>query len=383
MSKVSKTNPKTGPKSTKTVVAPVSKSLSPVRLTETDKKADLETYIANPHTGKMVKRNTPQGKKLVEAEKTGEEIARTMTETERLILVVQTLRDFCETNELDLDDTMIKAALKSIEAELPRGFPVCWGGKHKEGRSPDHPKGPINAYIYYLKTIRGDIKREFPELSSKELMKIMAQQWKETDEEYLKEYYDMAAADKVRYESEMAIFEKEHPDQARNSTKSINSPGKPTKATAYGMFCDANRQLAKDVNPELEAKEITKILAENWDELKKDDSKEAEKYQKAAEQANTDFEERTKEYHTSPGSPKKLSKAEQAKADDPEHYELNMKTGRYVRKEEPKKVKEMSPKKKVVKAVRPAKKEAIKKIEKIVADEVVTDEEGDDELCIE
>ena len=39
-----------------------------------------------------------------------------------------------------------------------------------------------------------------------------------------------------------------------------------------------------------------------------------------------------KEYESSPG-PKKLSKVEQAKADDPEHYELNKETGRYGLKE--------------------------------------------------
>lgn len=57
----------------------------------------------NPNTNKYVKRDTPLGKKLVKAEETGEEVPKTMTETERLILVVQTLQD-----QLEIEDSAIK-----------------------------------------------------------------------------------------------------------------------------------------------------------------------------------------------------------------------------------------------------------------------------------
>jgi hypothetical protein len=373
---------KTGPKSTKAVAAkPVSsaKSMSPPRMTEQEKKADTENYILNPNTGKMVKRDTPNGKKLVEAEKTGAEIPKMMTDTQRLILVVQTLRDI-----VDLDDAVIKAALKTVEEELPRSFPSIWGGKQKEARHADHPKGPSNAYIYYTKAIRPSTKDANPELSSKELITLMAKMWKETAEDDRAEYEAQALIDKERYETEMAVFEAAHPELARSSTKSVTSPGKPTKATAYGMFCDANRQMVKDENPELEGKAVTKILAEKWAELKKDHAKEADKYQVEADQANADFEERTKQFYSSPGSSPKLSKAEQAKADDPEHYELNTETGRYKLKDGwnrnpdgsfvKKEAKAASPKK-TKKVQRPAAKAAMAKIEKIVSEEEASDDE--------
>jgi len=378
--KTTKTGAKTGPKFSKSAKPVSAKPMLPPRMTEEEKKADTENYILNPNTDKMVKRDTPQGKKLVEAEKTGAEIPKTMTDTQRLILVVQTIRDI-----VDLEDAVIKAALKTIEDELPRSFPAYWGGKQKEARHADHPKGPSNAYIYYTKEIRPSTKDAHPDLSPKELIALMAKMWKETADEDRAEYETQAANDKLRYETEMAVFEAAHPELARSSTKS-SSPGKPTKATAYGMFCEANRQMVKDENPELEANKVTKILAENWALIKKDHSKEAEKYQDLADELNADFEERTKEFYSSPGSPVKLSKVEQAKADDPEHYELNMKTNRYVLKEGWKKnpdgsftkvVKKeagaspkTSVKKPVKKVERPAAKVAKGKIEKIVNDEI-------------
>lgn len=330
VAKVSKTSTKAVPakavsKVTKAETTPVkSAKSSAVRLSEEDKKTDNINYILNPNTDKYVKRDTPLGKKLVKAEENGEEVPKTVTETERLILVVQTLVD-----QLGLEDSAIKASLKPIGVYLPRGFPVAWGGKQKTARSPDHPKQPSNAYIFFTKAVRQSVVEANPGLSNTEIVSLMAKMWKETAEEDRTEYNDLAAEDKERYETEMKVFEADHPDQARAKS----SPGKPTKATAYHKYCEENREAVKLENKDLDGKAVTKLLAEQWAVVDED---ERIKYQTLADEANEGFEERVTEYHEG-NSPKKLSEAEQAKANDPEHYELNSKTGRYVRKEEPKK----------------------------------------------
>ena len=321
--KKSETESKSEPES-KVVKSPAKSPA--VRLSEEDKKADTANYIYNPNTEKYVKRDTPLGKKLVKAEETGEEIPKTMTETERLILIVQTLQ-----NQLELEDSAIKVALKSVDKELPRGFPVAWGGKQKSARSPDHPKQPSNAYIFFTKAVRPSVVDANSGLSNTEVVSLMAKMWKDTPEEDRTEYNQLAAEDKERYEAEMEVFEREHPDQARAKS----SPGRPTKATAYHKYCETNRESLKEEHPDLDGKAITKLLAEKWKDIQKD-ADEVAKFQALADEANEGFEERVTEYHET-DSPKKLSEAEQKKADDPEHYELNKKTGRYVRKEEPKK----------------------------------------------
>jgi hypothetical protein len=347
--------PKTA-KTTKTTKA--TKSASPkaptkaptIRLSEEDKKTDTVNYIFNPNTNKYVKRGTPLGKKLVKAEQTGEEIPKTMTETERLILVIQTLVD-----QLGLEDSAIKISLKPISGELPRGFPVEWGGKQKTARSPDHPKQPSNAYIFYTKAVRQSVVDANPDLSNTDIVSMMAKMWKLTSEEDRTEYNQLAEEDKIRYEEEMKIFEAEHPDQARAKS----SPGKPTKATAYHKYCEVNRDALKEENPDLDGKSITKLLAEQWEEVKKDEDEHA-KYQALADEANEGFEERVTEYHEDNNHHKKLSDSEQAKANDPEHYELNPKTGRYISKEEPKKETTPHTSPKVVEKAKPATKPAAK-----------------------
>jgi hypothetical protein len=354
---VVKAAPKAAPKiSAKSVVN------SPAHMSEDEKKINPEIYILNPNTEKYVKRDTPLGKKLAKAEKTGEEVPKTMTDTERLILVVQTLRD-----SLNLEDDAIKNALKTIEAELPRSFPAFWGGKHKEDRHPEHPKNPCNSYILFTSAVRESTKNANPGMKSKELMALMSDMWKETSKEDRAEYEAEAAVDKKRYEREMVVFETKYPNEARASTKSATSPGKPTKATAYYCFCNEFRDLYKAQNPEMKGTEVTKLLAEKWDIIKKDKTHQ-EHYQAMADQANEGFEDRVSEYHSSPGSPVKLSKAEQIKANDPENFELNVETGRYVRKEKPK-----SPKSPKTKAA--AKPKAI--VKKAVAKVVVEEEDED------
>ena len=56
----------------------------------------------------------------------------------------------------------------------------------------------------------------------------------------------------------------------------------------------------KDEHPGWDGRAVTKYLAEKWEELKKDHSAEADKFQVEADEANKDFEVRTKEFFSSP-----------------------------------------------------------------------------------
>ena len=338
--------PKTTPKATK------NPKISEIKLSETDKSADTENYIKNPNSGKYVKRTTVLGKKLSKAEKEGTTVD-IMTDHQRLIFILKHLQ-----NEFEINDEDLKKSLTKIKDSLPRSFPAAWGGKHKEARHPEHPKGPSNAYIHYTTAVRKDIMKANPNITNTEAMSMMSEMWKALDENDKAEYEKMAKDDKVRYDREMTEFEKNHPDQARKSKKSTASP-KPTKASAYTMFCKQNRETFKSKNPEADGKEISKLLAEEWAKIKEDPTR-LEEYKNMADEANEKYEELMSEYEQSTpksDSSKKLSKAEQAKKDDPENYELNEKTGRYVKKQK------SSPKpKEGAKSTKPRRARATKKV---------------------
>lgn len=352
-----------------------------VRLSEEDKAADPENFIYNPESKKHVKRDSAMGKKLMQAEKNGKQV---VTETGRLILFIQTLQD-----QLGLEDSVIKAALTSdeaVKAEMPRAFPAAWGGKQKTARSPEHPKHPTNSFLFFNKAVRESVVEANPGIKGSEILSIISKMWKETAEEDKAEYIAAAAADRLRYEAEMEKYEKEHPEEARKS-----SPGndRPKKTTAYTLFQPDCRKTLESEYPDLNGKEITKKIAEMWNELKKEDPKKVAEYQAAADKANEDFEERLKEYMSTPGSSPKLSKAEQAKADDPEHYQLNTETGRHFLREGWRKnpdgtftkigKKESSPKTEKTKPA-PKKAIAIKPAEKKVTKPKVEEEEVEVEI---
>ncbi len=284
-----------------------------VKMTEEMKKSD-ENYILNPNTNKSVLKTSSIGKKLV----SGEEIKKMMTETERLVLVIQTCKDYFK-----LKDSELKKALSSVIDDLPRSFPNVWGGKQKIARHKDHPKQPSNSYIFYTKEAREKVNSENPEAKNTEIVSILAKQWKELKNK--DKYVEMANEDKIRYTKDMEKFEKNHPEFTRSKTSKKNS--KPTKETAYRLFCEKNREQLKKKFPESTGKEITQKLASEWKKEKEDS---VLNFQKKAEEMNKDFEERMTEYLKT-ASPK-LSKSEQAKAEDTEHFELNTKTGRYVNK---------------------------------------------------
>ena len=157
----------------------------------------------------------------------------------------------------------------------------------------------------------------------------MSDMWNELEAEDKVEYEEMAKQKRVEYQEKMYAYEQENPDKARKSTKDANSPKRPTKETGYRLFCEQNREMVAEENPDMTPAEVGKLLAEKWAELKKDHPDEEAKFEAEAEEANADFAERLAAFIEEHGDFLKLSEAEQKKADDPEHYEMNPDTGRY------------------------------------------------------
>jgi proteasome lid subunit RPN8/RPN11 len=350
-----------------------------LRLTEEEKAGAPDTYILNTNTSKHVLRNSVIGKKMVKAQLEGVAAEKPPTDTERLLLVIKALQDHL--GEDACSDADIKAAMEPIVSLLPRGFPNTWGGRTRM-RNKDHPRAPCNAYIYFMKANRASIVLANPGLVNHDYVKLIGVLWNETASEDRVEYEKLAAADKIRYETEMVVFEAEYPEEARQKTP----PGseKPTKETAYRLYCDEHREATKAENSEMDGKQIIRLLAEQWDALKKSDKAKADEYQLKADEFNADFEERVSVYHSSPNSsPPKLSKAEQAKANDPVNYELNTKTGRYVRKEVPKKESPKAKGKAASTVKKPAKKVPEKKVEKKVDEKKADVDKTDEEVEVE
>ena len=168
-----------------------------------------------------------------------------------------------------------------------------------KGRGEDNGiKKPLSAYLHFCASKRPEVAQEGMTLG--EVSKELARLWAETaegDGDERKKYQDMAAADKERYEEELAELgsskatAKAKPASRRKTTtkrtskttKDKTRSKTPRAPSAYMMFCSDNRQnVSKEDGSKPTFGETTKLLAAMWKEI--DDNTRSEYQQRAAEE---------------------------------------------------------------------------------------------------
>ncbi len=77
----------------------------------------------------------------------------------------------------------------------------------KEKKDKNAPKRAISAFFFYQKERREPLKKEKPNLSNKELISTMSNEWNNMSEADKKKYVELAEEDKKRYEKEKAAYD--------------------------------------------------------------------------------------------------------------------------------------------------------------------------------
>ena len=75
--------------------------------------------------------------------------------------------------------------------------------KKNSRRDPNKPKRAMTAYLHFCDAHRGSVKAENSDKDSKEILKILADMWKETDEDARMPFRKQADADRERYDQEL------------------------------------------------------------------------------------------------------------------------------------------------------------------------------------
>ena len=141
--------------------------------------------------------------------------------------------------------------------------------KKKEKKEKKNSSGLVknknkSAYIFFCLEERSEITKRNPDLSSKEITKLLAKNWselKENDEERLKELQEKALKDKERYTKEKSDSESDNENDGGEKKKK-------KKMTAYMLFCKEERSVIKEEFPEYTSKDIIVELGRRWTELK-------------------------------------------------------------------------------------------------------------------
>jgi len=95
---------------------------------------------------------------------------------------------------------------QEMENYVPMEDPTA-GGRKKQKKDPNAPKRNMSAYFLYSVHIRPTVKEENPEASFGDIARIISAQFKELTEEEKSVWVEKAAADKERYQREMADYQ--------------------------------------------------------------------------------------------------------------------------------------------------------------------------------
>ena len=77
-------------------------------------------------------------------------------------------------------------------------------------RPKDAPKKPITSYFYYTNERREILKKENPNLTTREIARLIGAEWRRMNDKERKPYIDKAEADKKRYMKEFREYTLNH-----------------------------------------------------------------------------------------------------------------------------------------------------------------------------
>lgn len=167
--------------------------------------------------------------------------------------------------------------------------------KPKAGNaSIDRPTRNRTAYMMFVKDIRTKTQNENPEMSFIEITKEVANRWQALSAREKKPFEDRAAKDKTRYETEVTAFRESYPDEPLTikKKKRVAKVKGPKKArSAYVFYTIEQRPTLKESNPELDFGELTKRVADGWNNLSDADKV---RFEKMATEDRVRFEEENK-----------------------------------------------------------------------------------------
>lgn len=103
--------------------------------------------------------------------------------------------------------------------------------KRRKRKDPGRPKNPMTAYMYFSKTVRPKVKRNFPAATFGELGKLIGDRWRQIAVEGRIPFERLARKDKDRYLKQKARYLAQQVDGAK-------SPGAAAAASAGAAELD-------------------------------------------------------------------------------------------------------------------------------------------------
>jgi len=101
--------------------------------------------------------------------------------------------------------------------------------RERKLKDPNAPKGPASAYILFQNDIRAAYKKEHPEMTNKELLRLIGDQWKALEEGKKDFYRDQHSKAKKKHDVDLAAYNAQNPDAAPSEAKDTEKKKKKSK----------------------------------------------------------------------------------------------------------------------------------------------------------
>jgi len=180
---------------------------------------------------------------------------------------------------------------------------------NKKAKDPNAPKKNVSAYIHFATEQHGITKEENPEMSSKDVMKLLGSKWKELTDK--SRYVSIATEDKLRYEKEMKEYT---PPEEFQQEK----PKKGGFKNAFNYYMSEQSKIFKAENKNMKSTDTMKEAGKRWrsltDEEKQPYKDMAERHKKG-ELEDLDKEEKEETKERSRESDKDVKKEKRERKD--------------------------------------------------------------------
>lgn len=163
-----------------------------------------------------------------------------------------------------------------------------------KSNSSSKPKRARSAYIFFGKDERENIKAEFPDMKSTEIISEVAKRWKtlkEDDPSAYDHYTELAKEDKVRYNQDIDGYV---PKEGEKKIKKKKDSKKPKRGrSAWILYGQDERKTIKEEFPDMKQKEVLTEISKRWKSLS---DKEKEKYNELAKKDTERYNNDMKTY---------------------------------------------------------------------------------------
>lgn len=267
----------------------------------------------NTKATKVVKEKSPEALKREAKKEADKEHMRKCIQEQvqaAVALTIAMVRELAENKGLTVtnpkDKEVMVLELKDLEKALSKTDfadklgSVLWQtapSKRRPFKDPKAPKKNVTSYMCATKQWRDELKKSNPKTTAPEITKLMGAKWKSLADDEKKPFENLAKADKVRYEKEMASYKAPSDEElaklAENQPKKKRGLGKAKRVvhpdmpkrpkTAFALYSDATKEetharlvkvakkAAKKIGGEpveVKGKQVAETIREAWKALK-------------------------------------------------------------------------------------------------------------------